>query len=273
MMKKNLYEILGLDLYCSKIEIKSAYKKLAIKLHPDLNPNNKKAEEEFRAINQAYRILYDNEKRKEYNQKLYKPKAVKTNLNMFDVLNFKQYSYYKPKTINDNIKLDLYKDLEISFTDSIRGKKEIITLANNKVLEVIIPAGITNGTYIKLKGQGRVSTDGMTKGDAYLKVHVKKHKYFKTDGLNIYLDLEISDKEAKIGKTLPIYTISDIVNVEIPPNSKNGDILRIRNKGVRKNGATGDQIITIKISKPKDELTRSSKINKNLYEYESNMYH
>lgn len=277
-MKKSLYDILDIEPHCSKIEIKSAYKKLAIKLHPDVNQNDKQAEAKFRIITEAYNTLSNDIKRREYNNTFFAPKPTikikAQNVKKADIFNIRQYSYYQKPNVNNGIKLDIYQDLEISFIDSIRGKKEVVNIPNHKSLEVAIPAGVVDGTYLKLKGQGKLSADKKRFGDIYLKIHVKKHKHFSTDGINIYLNLEISKSEAILGRTLPIYTISDIVKVNIPPNTKNGDIITLKNQGIKKNALTmGDQIITIRVIDAKKKLNKYSKINENLYEYEKNMYH
>ncbi len=279
-MERNLYDILGLEPHCSKIEVKSAYKKLAIKLHPDINPNDKEASNKFKRLTEAYRILSDDIKRKEYHDKIFAPKphiklkSKQKGANIFNIFNRKPYSYYQKVKPAHYKGLDIYQDIEISFIDSIKGTKQMINISNNKHLEVSIPAGVMNGTYLKLKGQGKLSADKKIFGDAYLRVNIKKHKHFSTDGLNIYLTLEISKTEAIFGKTLPIYTIADIVNITIPPNTKSGDIIKLKFQGIKKDASTiGDQIITIKVKEPREIFNNEYKVHKKLYHNGKTIYH
>lgn len=275
-MAKNLYEILGVNKTASQNEIKSQYRKLARKYHPDLNKDNKEASEKFKEISGAYDILGDKDKRAKYDNNEIdadgKPTGFGTsgfgsqgfgannggfNAQGFDFSSifgddiFSQFSSQgfggRPQKGQD-----VSYSLDVEFLDAAVGAEKSIVL-NGKQLNVKIPAGTTSGQVLRLKGQGMQSMYSKQNGDALITINVKKHKYFKAEGNNILLDLPISMKEAVLGAKVVVPTISGKVSVNIPAYSSSGEKLRLKGKGIKTKTKQGDEIINLVIMSPKSK--------------------
>lgn len=292
-MNKDLYQILGVNAKASESEIKSAYRKLARKYHPDLNKDNKDAAEKFKEISCAYDILGDKEKRQKYDNKEIDCDGKPTG---FGAGGFNSYGGSNPFSGGHNQSFDFSsifgddifsafsnqrnsqfysnfggaysspkkgKDInytmKIDFLAAAKGDEKNIKI-NGRNINVKIPAGTIDGQTLRLKGLGEVGFKGGAPGDVLITLNVNNHPYFVRDDKNILLDVPITLKEAILGTKITVPTISGKVAVNIPSYASSGEKLRLRGKGI--NG--GDQIMTLKVIMPRSKNTDLENILKNM---------
>ncbi|MBQ7303946.1 MAG: DnaJ domain-containing protein [Alphaproteobacteria bacterium] len=287
-MNKNLYDVLGVAKAASESEIKSAYRKLARKYHPDLNKDDKTAAEKFKEASLAYEILGDKEKRKKYDNNEIDNEGKPTGFggyNPFENGFKKSYSETNPfgsrgfdfsSIFTDDIFSnfssasrnsgfekskgeDVSYSTKISFLDAAKGITKQIVI-NGKNINLKIPAGTQDGQTLRLKNLGQTGFNGSPNGDALITIKVTPHRYFKLDGLNVLLELPISIKEAILGAKIMVPTIHGNVNLTIPPYSSGGEKLRIKEKGINNGKSKGDEIITLKIVAPRTPCKYLEKI-------------
>ena len=282
-MVKNLYDVLGVSKSASEAEIKSQYRKLARKYHPDLNKDNKEASDKFKEVSLAYEILGDKEKRKKYDNNEIDGDGKPTGFGAgfggnggFGNSGFNGYSsgfnangagFDFSSIFGEDIfgqfggggfgnrsrkGQDISYSLDVEFLDAVRGAEKSVQL-NGKQLNIKIPEGTVDGQVLRLKGQGGVGLQGGANGDALVTIKVKPHPYFRVEGNNIVLDLPISIKEAVLGAKIVVPTISGKVNVSIPQYSSSGEKLRLRGKGIKYKNGVGDEIINLVIKAPKEK--------------------
>ena len=306
-MNKDLYEVLGLKKTASTAEIKSAYRKLARKYHPDLNKDDKTAAEKFKEISAAYDILSNEEKRKKYDNNEIdadgKPTGFGAGFNPNDYANydfgsgnpfgggFKSGGYGGAQGFDfssifgDDIfsqftggrggfsakrralkGQDLSYSLKVNFLDAANGTEKALNLGG-KTINVKIPAGTQDGQTLRLKGMGAEGLNGGENGDALINISVAEHPYFKSDGLNILLDLPISLKEALLGAKITVPTISGKVAIKVHPLASSGEKLRIRGKGIKSKNSVGDEIVNLQIIMPKNSSAEIDKLAENIENY------
>lgn len=280
-MSKNLYQILGVNKQAGEAEIKSAYRKLARKYHPDLNKDNPSAAEKFKEISSAYDILSDKDKRQKYDNNEIDADGKPTGFGAagfgggyqsyqgnpfsggggFDFSSifgddiFSRFgSTSSSNPFTDGFQRaarprkgdDINYTMNIDFLSAAVGDNKTVNL-NGKNINVKIPAGTVDGQTLRLKGLGSPSPNGGTSGDVLISLKVTPHPYFKQCDNNIMLELPISLKEAILGAKITVPTISGKVAVNIPSYAVTGDKLRLKGKGIK----GGDQIITLKVITPK----------------------
>lgn len=298
---KNLYDILGVSKSASDTDIKSAYRKLARKYHPDLNKDDASAAEKFKQVNAAYEVLGDKDKRAKYDAGAIDEEGKPTGFgasgfggaeNPFGGRTYRTYTSsnagadpfgggagfdfssifgddilnafssagkrrsrqsagagYNPFGAAAPKGLDVSMTLDVDFLDAAKGTVKNIRI-DGKTIKLNIPAGTTEGQSFRLKNMGNASIAGGENGDAYIKIHIRPHAYFKSDGLNLLLDLPISIKEAVLGAKIMVPTLKNKVNVTIPPYSSSDDKLRLKGLGIETAQKKGDLIITLKIKAP-----------------------
>ncbi len=289
-MAKNLYDILGVSKTATESEIKSQYRKLARKYHPDLNKDDKNAAEKFKEISAAYDILGDKDKRKKYDNNEIDAEGKPTGFgaggfgtggfnsgegtyrtysstNGFDGAGFDFSSLFGEDVFSQfshgsgfggagysakraQKGQDAAYSLDVEFLDAAKGAEKNIVM-NGKHLNIKIPAGTTSGQVLRLKGQGYAGINGGAAGDALITINIRPHAYFRNEGKNILLDLPVSMKEAVLGAKIIVPTISGKVNVTIPPYSSTGEKLRLKGKGIKTKDGAGDEIINLVIMAPK----------------------
>lgn len=282
MIFKDYYKILGLNTNKVNIdEIKVAFREQAKKYHPDVNKQTKSAEERFKDINEAYKILSSTSTRRKYDRQWYarigrKRKKQETKnkrnnnnniISEFKTIFFGQSQVEEPEQVaykkipikGENIETEINVKLE----DAYFGLEKKISLravnGKMKTFNVKIPSGIRNGEKIRLTGQGKAGTNGGKNGDLFIKINILNNKKFKLDGCDIITDLYITPWEAALGKKVNINSIEDTVGIYIPPGIQSGENLRIAQKGYRDGqGGRGDLIANIKTVVPK-ELTEEEK--------------
>jgi len=293
-MVKNLYEVLGVGKTATAAEIKSQYRKLARKYHPDLNKDDKSAAEKFKEVSAAYDILGDKDKRRQYDNNEIDAEGKPTGFGAggfgsggFD-FNKGNYQYSSNGFNGADFDIsslfgedifssfgrggfsnrtrkgqDVAYSLDVEFLDAAKGAEKTIVM-NGKQLNVKIPAGTSSGQVLRLKGQGGAGSAAGLSGDALITINVKSHPYFKADGKNILVDLPITMKEAVLGAKVIAPTIGGKVYVTIPPYSSSGEKLRLKGKGIKSKGATGDEIINLIIVAPKVKSAELEKALKNM---------
>ncbi len=275
-MVKNLYEILGVSKSATANEIKSQYRKLARKYHPDLNKDNKEAAEKFKEISSAYDILGDKDKKAKYDNNEIDEAGKPTGFGAggFGNGGFNNSGFYSDSgaqgfdfssIFGEDIFTqfggqgfgarsqkgeDVAYSLDVDFLDAVKGASKSIFL-KDKQINVKIPAGTTSGQVLRLKGQGKSSLYSKVSGDALITINVRKHPYFRAEGNNIFIDLPISMKEAVLGAKVVVPTIDGKVSVSIPPYSSSGEKLRLKGKGIKTSKEIGDEIINLVIMSPK----------------------
>lgn len=338
-MAKNYYEILGVDKSASKDEIKKAYRKLARKYHPDINPNNKEAENKFKEISEAYAVLSDPEKRKQYDQMGHDAFTQSgkgydySNVNFEDFRNFN----FEGFDIFDDIFGDLfggragrnrsserpskgediYYSVQIPFADAVKGNSYEINLSRSvnckscggsggdvvncpacggkgissegrdsvfgfgkpcpkcgghgKILtnvcssckgngfiqstekiKIKIPAGVDNGSKIRIGGKGHEGRNNAPAGDLYIVTKIIPHEMYERKGNNLYVNVDVDMFEAALGEKISVPTPYGAVNINIPAGTQPDQKFRLRNKGMPKlkGGGHGDLYVVIKIKIP-----------------------
>ena len=338
MATKDYYQTLGVQKSASKEDIKKAYKRLAKKYHPDLNPGNKEAEHKFKEINEAVSVLADDQKRSHYDQF----GTADTTQAGFDFSDFmrgqgaedifggfedvferffgggggrRQRSHRGP---------DIAKEVEVELEDITEGTTKTIHLNKlefcptckgaggdreacaqcrgsgvftrtqrtpfgvfqtqttcsqcrgagstikkactkcegegrirvKKELEVNIPAGVDDGTQLRIRGEGVAGEEGAEPGDLYVIVRIKEHEIFERRGNNIILECPVSFTQAVLGDDIEIPTLNGKADLTIPPHTQNDTILRMRGKGLKSyDGGMGDQYVKIVVKIP-DKVTK-----------------
>jgi DnaJ-class molecular chaperone len=269
---KDLYETLGVERSASSEAVQKAYRRLAKKLHPDLNPGNKDSEERFKEISVAYGLLSDADKRARYDrgeidatgaekprQHFYKDFAAEgaagqpyQNYSGFtDFADHDILSELFRRGVNNARGPDVHYHLPIEFLEAITGETKRLTLPEGGTLDVTIPAGIQDGQVLRLRGKGRPGVGEGEAGDALVEIAVKPHRFFTREGNNIYLELPVTLSEAILGARINVPTPTGSVTMTVPKGSNTGTILRLRGKGVpRPNGGHGDELLKLKVMLP-----------------------
>src|SRR5690349_11720254 len=276
------YRVLGVNRNASDEEIKRAYRKLAKKLHPDLNPGDKKVEAQFKETAAAYDFLTDPDKRRRYDRgeidESGQPRGPRFSsrpsgggqqrhttrgfgfggedeAEFTDDLFTDFFGF--GKNPRDSIKLkgaDVSYQVRVPFLEAVLGTKQRLQLADGKTLEVQLPPGTDTGQTLRLKGQGLPGRGGAPAGDAFVEVTVEPHPIFTREGNDILVELPITLYEAVLGATLNVPTIDGKVSLKIPAGANSGTQLRLRGKGVQagKSGARGDQYVRLVVMLPKE---------------------
>lgn len=284
-MSGDPYDVLGVKRDASQKEIQSAFRKLAKKYHPDLNPGDKKAEERFKDISAANEILGDEDKRKRFDRGEIDMSGAETARRNY----YREYaaadgadgpyhsgagfadfgdaddlfsSFFSGRAGRGGFRArgsDLHFRMEVEFLDAVNGTTASVQLPGGAKLEVKIPAGTNDGQTLRLRGKGESGLGGEPAGDALIEVHVRPHRFFTRDGDDIRLDLPISLGEAVLGGRVKVPTPSGPVHMTLKPNSNTGMTLRLKGKGVpKRGGGQGDLYVTLKIvlpETPDPELT------------------
>ena len=269
MIFKDYYKILGLETNKVNIdEIKNAFREQAKKYHPDVN-DGKAAEERFKDINEAYRILSNNASKRKYDRVWYydvgkridKEKQKQEREARPDLLtllfgNIKQRKVErqnkKEPVRGENIETEISLKLEEAFYGISKKISLRAVDGKMKTFSIDVPAGIRNGEKIRLIGQGKQGTNGGKNGDLFIRVNIENNKEYKLQGYDIYTDLLLTPWEAALGTRVKINSIDDSSNIYIPQGIASGEKIRIPQKGYKDGkGGRGDLIAEIKIVVPK----------------------
>jgi DnaJ-class molecular chaperone len=268
------YEALGVGKTASQADIQKAYRRLAKKLHPDLNPGNKKAEEDFKAVSAAYDLLGDPDKRARFDRGEIDASGAERPRQRFyrDFAEDSSHAYANDAGFADfagaddilseifgrggrgNVRMrgqDVHYRIDLDFLDAINGGKRQIALADGEALEVTIPPGARDGQILRLRGKGRPGIGGGAPGDALIEIAVRPHPVFTRKGDDIHVELPIALDDAVLGGRVTVPTPSGTVTMTIPKWANTGTVLRLKGKGVpRPDGSRGDEYVTLKVKLP-----------------------
>ena len=271
------YKVLGVKKDASADDIRKTYRKLAKKLHPDLNPGDKEAESKFKDVQAAYAILGDEEKRGKFDRGEIDASGAERPERHF----YREYAegpqgakYYRQEGFGgfedvDDIMSQIFGGrgahgtkfrargadvsyvLPVEFLEAARGAKKTVSMPDGKSLAITIPEGTHDGEMLRLKGQGQPGYEGAEAGDAYIEIRVRPHAFFHRKDNNIHMDLPVSLPEAILGGKVTVPTVSGSVAMTIPKGANTGMTLRLKGKGIKdaKMG-TGDQYVTLKVVLP-----------------------
>jgi molecular chaperone DnaJ len=341
--KRDYYEVLGVARNASDQDIKSAYRKLALKYHPDKNPGSKEAEEKFKEAAEAYTVLSDAEKRERYNR--FGHTGMQGGFSGFDPAIFSDFGDIlgdffgfgdlfggSRRRHGPERGADLRYDLKISFRDAAFGLKTKIKIPRSetcdscsgkgtakgkspvpcpachgqgqvryqqgffsisrtcgqcsgqgriirdpcdvcrgsgivrreKILELKIPAGVDNGSRLRIQGEGEAGARGGPPGDLYVVVFLEEHPFFQRQGNNIYCQIPIGITQAVLGAEISVPTLEGEEKLKVPEGTQSGTIFRLRNKGIVSlhERGRGDQFVTVNVVIP----TKLTKEQRNLFE-------
>jgi len=305
---QDYYKTLGVDKKATQAEIQRAYRKLARKFHPDIN-KVADAEERFKRINEAYEVLGDPEKRARYdqvgsgwddyfaNQGDQGGDNVRFHFSSADPGQFSDFfqnlfgggwggaeSGPRGGGVRRRRGRDQESSISITLADAYHGAKKSIELERvepdddgrpvriRKTYEVTIPRGVTDGSLIRLAGQGGSGSGGGPDGDLFLRISILPDDRFKLDGHDLTTDLDVTPWEAALGAKVHVPTLAGRINLTVPAGTQSGQALRVRGKGmpIAKEGS-GDLLVRVRIVVPRqlsprerqlfEELSRESRFN------------
>ncbi|EAZ83149.1 DnaJ C-terminal domain-containing protein [Algoriphagus machipongonensis] len=276
------YKTLGISKTATEKEIKDAYRKLARKYHPDLNPDNKEAEAKFKEINEANEVLSNPENRKKYDKygenwkhgeeyekaQQHRQKSQYSGRGDFsgqqgftgqDYSDFFESMFgagagrtsgrsHSPKFKGQDYHAELHLDLKDVYTT----QKQVLTV-NDKKIRLTIPAGVENEQLIKIKGNGGEGYNGGPNGDLYIKFIISNHSDFKREGNNLYKEVDLDLYTAILGGEILVDTFDGKVKLKVKPETKNHTKVKLKGKGFpvyKKEGKFGDLILTYHIKTP-----------------------
>ncbi len=272
------YKTLELEKNASDTDIKKAYRRLARKYHPDLNPNDDSAKKKFQQINEANEVLSDPEKRKKYDQYgkdwqhaeafekaqqsrqagggYSQQQAHSGGMRDEDFSEFFESMFGGAGSKGSRqVKFrgqDFNAELHLSLEDAFKAHQQTLTV-NGKNIRLTIPAGVENGQTIKVSGHGGPGVNGGPNGDLYLTFVIARHSRFKRDGNNLYLDVDLDLYTAVLGGEITIDTMDGKVKLKVEHETQNGTKIKLRGKGFpvyKQEGQFGDLYVTYQVKVP-----------------------
>lgn len=304
MKQKDYYKLLGVNRKSTQEEIKSNFRKLAKKYHPDANVDNKDAEEMFKDLNEAYNILMDKEKKKKYDRQVArygygavelgsvnsdsktgnmmseimntilgiskdtKDKVVTAASNVKDDIKEKIEMQKEPRK-GENIETTLYVTIEEGYFGAEKKISFKTTRGSMKNYSVNVPMGIRDGEKIRLSGLGKPGKNGGKNGDLIILVKLRPHQMLRLEGADVQVKLDISPVQAIIGDAVLLKIFGEKILVTIPKNSKTGDRIEIPAKGYVVNQNTrGNLLIDLNVKMPEEISEREEKLYEQLLKLE-----
>jgi DnaJ-class molecular chaperone len=292
---KDLYAILEVPRDASEDDIRTSYRRLARRHHPDVNPGDREAEERFKAVSRAYAVLSDPEKRRNYDEfgeasldSGFDADAARRMQEEFGArfgggggggagrFEGEEFSFGGIEDILSGLfgrggaagrqahfrarGPDVEAELQLDFLEAARGCEKRLTLARPRAdggvqqdsVTVRIPPGVEDGGRIRLRGKGGEGMGGGPPGDLFARVRVSPHRVFRREGLDLHLTLPVTVQEAVLGAKVDVPTLEGRATVTVPPGTDGGTRLRLKGKGVTRDGRTGDLYAVVQIRVPKD---------------------
>ncbi len=302
--ERDLYSILGVARDADEGTIRKAYRQLARRHHPDVNPGDAQAEDRFKDISRAYDVLSDPEKRRNYDEfgevslqggfdadkARQAREAFASRFGRGGPQDFRGFEGDGSERAGfgglDDLFTDLFArrgwgdarreqrgtdleaELELDFVDAARGGEHRISIARpqpdgtlrQETVTVRIPAGVSDGGRIRLRGKGAAGRRGAPAGDLYARIRVRPHRFFRREGRDLHLDLPVTVAEATLGAKVEVPTLEGRVTLTIPPGTDSGAKLRLRGKGVHNpsGGPAGDLYVVVQIRVPRN-LTKEAR--------------
>ncbi|MCC5996265.1 MAG: DnaJ domain-containing protein [Oceanicaulis sp.] len=268
------YAILGVDKSASAEEIRRAYRKLAKELHPDARPDDAKAEDRFKEVTRAFKLLSTPEARAKfdrgeidaegrerapfhYRSRPDAPPGQRGPAGRFEDISDLFADLFAERARGPGASrrtapgADMRGEITVSFEESVLGAKKRVSLQGARPIEITVPAGVEDGQVLRLRGQGAQSPYGGRPGDALITVRIREHPFFRREGRDVRLDLPVTLKEAVLGGVVRAPTVDGPVEVRVPAGSSSGAQLRLRGKGAPgPDGKRGDQIIRLMVDLP-----------------------
>jgi|AMWB02.1.fsa_nt_gi curved DNA-binding protein len=284
MNSKDYYQVLGLKKDASAEDIKKAYRKLAVKYHPDKNQGNKEAEEKFKEINEAYAVLSDNQKKSQYDQfgstgfhQRYSQEDIFRGFDVGDIFKdmgfgtedifsrifgggFQQGPGYRPRKQRGR---DFNMELAVTFREAVTGGEKRVAYLRDGVKEEIavkVPAGIEHDARLRIQGKGEKGSNNGPPGDLYLTVKVGEDPVFTREGDDIIVERSIRMTEAALGTSLDVPTLEGSKRIKVPAGIQPGTKIRLKGFGSARMGKSskGDLFVRVNVAMP-DHLTAPQK--------------
>jgi curved DNA-binding protein len=289
------YKLLGIDKTATAKDVKNAFRKLARKYHPDLNPNDKDAKRKFQQINEANEVLSDPEKRKKYDQygkdwqhseqfekqRQYQQQPSEPGSRSYsrsqqdgDFSDFFESLFgggSSGRGSSRQVKFrgeDYTTELNLELTDAYKSHKRMLNV-NGEKIRINIPAGIENGQTIKISGHGGKGINGGPDGDLYITFTIANHPRFKRLGNDLYTTIDLDLYKAVLGGDLTIDTLDGKVKLKVKPETQNGSKVKLKDKGFpvyKKEGQNGDLYITYNVKIPSNLTEQQRALFKQLSE-------
>lgn len=291
MEYKDYYKVLGVSKTVTPDEIKKAYRKLAVKYHPDKNPGNKAAEDKFKEINEAYEVLGDAEKRKKYDELGENWKYYQQGGRPAEGFDWSQYAggnggrgyTYTSGDFNEGSFSDFFEsifgggrfggggargraqarkgedyraEMDISLEEAYNGTTRQINI-NGQTLEMKIRPGTHDGQVLRLRGKGGAGRNGGPSGDVYITVHIPKHPHYEIKGDDLYCEVPVDLYTAVLGGKALVRTLKGTIRIDIARGTQNGKLLRLKGMGMPKfgkNNEHGDMYAKVHVQLP-EKLT------------------
>ena len=286
---KDFYKVLGVDKSVSAADLKKTYRKLARQYHPDSNPGDAKAEAKFKEISEAYSVLNDPEQREEYDQiramgsgARFSAPGAGAGGGFDDVFSrFGQGRQAPSGGFDDFFTMfdqqgggfgsgrfgqttggfrgfggpqkgaDVTARTTLDFVTAATGETITLLGEDSKPFKVKVPAGVSDGQKIRLRGRGRPSPDGGENGDIVVTVAVRPHPVFSRDGLNLRLTVPVRFTEAALGATIEVPTLQgEAVRLRVAPGTPSGRVLRVKGRGIHTQKGTGDLLAEVQVAVP-----------------------
>ncbi len=283
------YSVLGVSKGASEKDIKSAYRKLAKELHPDVKPDDKAAEARFKKVSAAFAILGDKEKRGKFDRGeidadgneragfgpggpggfggAHGPSGFggrqgrggAAGPDVFEDLFGGMFGQggARSRGFGPSKGMDVRYKLDVDFLEAVNGARKRVSMADGRSLDINIPAGVETGQVLRLKSQGEPGPAGAAPGDALVELVIRDHPVYDRDGVNLRMDLKITLAEAVEGGKVPVATPSGKVSLNIPAGTSSGSVLRLKGKGVQVSPKAGDlfaRLLIVLPAKPDDAL-------------------
>lgn len=295
---KDYYKILGIEQNASLDDIKKAYRKLALKYHPDKNPNNKKAEDKFKEINEANEVLSDPEKRKKYDELAESLKHHKEQGSRNENFDWSRWSQQRDGGFSSrtggnifegegefsdffesifgghfggksNVQMkgqDYEAEIEVSLEEVYHGSTRRIQV-NEQTLQIKIKPGVKSGQVLRLKGKGAKGVNGGPQGDLLLSVIIAKHPHYREKGYDLYCSIPVNLYNAILGGKQIIRTMKGNIRIDIPKGIENGQVLRLKGLGMPKFESAnehGDLYAKVDVVLPKNLSNKETELFKQL---------
>jgi curved DNA-binding protein len=270
-MAESLYETRGVAKTASADEIRKAYRKLARKHHPDVNPGDKKSEEKFKKVSSAYDVLSDDKKRKAYDefgeeslQGGFDPDKAREYQKWQRARTQQRASQFEDGPVEFDFSelfgrrgpargQDLHAAVHLDLRAAIDGSEVSADIPGHGTVRVRIPPGADTGDTIRIAGKGAPGGRGGPPGDLVIETVVDPHPHVRRDGLDLHFELPVTLDEAYNGASVEVPTFAGPVTVKIPPRSQNGAKLRVKGKGVARKEQRGNLIVELAVRMPDRE--------------------